>query len=315
MFLVSNIKRKINNMLPDHIIYLYDIIKLLPKFCNAKWNDRKINYPEISFYSDTETVSKIINNRMSMSRFGDGEIRWMMGIHLDSFQDCSERFSNDLKKAFQSKNPNLLIGIPFALVDSSKCNLYSRLHWATIKTGFYKNLLSIADLNKKYCNASITRPYIDYRDYKYSTECFNNLKRIWNNRDIVFVEGEKTKLGMGNDLFDNAKSIKRIICPAKNAYERKEDIKKSINKHVSKGTMIIGALGPTASILASEMTDLGYQFIDIGHVDIEYIWYKKHAFIREEIEGKFVNESRQRNCTNIYDNDPIYVKSIVDKII
>ena len=120
---------------------------------------------------------------------------------------------------------------------------------------------------------------------------------------------------MGNDLFDNAKSIKRIICPAKNAYERKEDIKKSINKHVSKDTMIIGALGPTASILASEMTDLGYQFIDIGHDDIEYILYKKHAFIREEIEGKFVNESRQRNCTNIYDNDPTYVKSIVDKII
>ena len=32
------------------------------------------------------------------------------------------------------------------------------------------------DFNRVYSNASITRPYIDYHDYEYSTRAFRNLK-------------------------------------------------------------------------------------------------------------------------------------------
>lgn len=60
---------------------------------------------------------------------------------------------------------------------------------------------------------------------------------------------------MGNDLFDNATSIKRIICPAENAYSKLEAIKSSIRLNVEKDTLILGALGPTASILASQLCD------------------------------------------------------------
>lgn len=312
---MSELKRKIKNLLPDRVVYSYDTVKLIPKYIKAVYETRKEDYPNIRFYSDEETVDMIVNERKSMSRFGDGEIRWIMGVNLNSFQDYSDNFAADLKKAFQSDNPNLLIGIPYGLVDSSKCNLYSKLHWKTIKSGFFSNLLKIADLNRTYCNASITRPYIDYRDYQFSTDNFNNLKRIWDKRDIVFVEGEKTKLGMGNDLFGNAKSIKRIICPAQNAYEKKEEIKNSILNNVSRETMILGALGPTASILAAEMTDLGYQFIDIGHVDVEYIWYKRHSILREPIEGKFVNESGTKKCSDFYDNNEEYLNSIIDRVL
>ena len=45
----------------------------------------------------------------------------------------------------------------------------------------------------------------------FSEATFKLLKRIWDGKDIVIVEGEKTKLGMGNDLLSNAKSIRRII--------------------------------------------------------------------------------------------------------
>lgn len=309
------LKKKIKSLLPDRMVYLYYTLRKFPKYIKAIWDDRLNKYPEINFFDDKTTVDKIINERMSLSRFGDGEFLWMTGEHLNSYQDYSENFSYDLKKSFQSKNKNLLIGIPYGIVNSKECNLHAKMHWKIIKANCYKRILEFADLNKTYCNASITRPYIDYCNYELSTNKFNNLKRIWENRDIVFIEGEKTKLGIGNDLFDNAKSIKRIICPAENAYEKKDNIKDVIVKNIPKNVMILAALGPTASILAVEMTDLGYQFIDIGHVDVEYIWYQRHAILREAIDGKYVNESGSKVCSNLYDDDHKYLSSIIYKVL
>lgn len=309
------LKSKIKSYIPDYVLYLLNIIRLIPKYIRSIVKCNKYSFNNISFHSDIETVDLIINERKSLSRYGDGEFMWMTGEKLDSYQDYSEEFSTDLKKAFQSKNDQLLIGIPLGLFDSSKCNLYAKMHWSIIKSDFYTRLVQFVDFNKTYCNASITRPYIDYRDYKYSTNCFNNLKRIWNSKDIVFVEGEKTKLGVGNDLFDNAKSIKRIICPATNAYSQLEKIEDAIKNNVDKSELIICALGPTASILAAHMTDLGYQVVDIGHIDIEYSWYLNRSILRDEVPGKYVNESGKKYCSCIYDNDCDYIKSIICKVL
>ena len=92
---------------------------------------------------------------------------------------------------------------------------------------------------------------------------------------------EWEKYEMGNDLLSNAKSIRRIICPAENAYNVLDKIKNSIHKNIEKDTLIVSALGPTASILAAQLCDEGYQFVDIGHVDVEYMWFLNHAISRE----------------------------------
>ncbi|MGU8778423.1 GT-D fold domain-containing glycosyltransferase [Clostridium perfringens] len=310
-----SIKRRIKELLPHNIIYIYSIVRLFPKYVSAIWKSRNESYPLINFYTDEQTVDLIIHERKSLSRFGDGEFLWMNGEFLDSFQTYSDKFSKDLIHAFQSKDSNLLIGIPYGIVNSTKCNIHAKMHWKIMKSDFYKRIVKFSDLDCTYVNASITRPYIDYTDYEFSKKNFENLKRIWDKKDIVFVEGEKTKLGMGNDLFDNAKSIKRIICPSINAYESKDKIKRSILNNVSIDTMIIAALGPTASILASEMTEIGYQFIDIGHVDIEYMWFLRRTKIRESIDGKYVNESGKRSCSDLYDNDIKYRNSVIDIVL
>ena len=41
------------------------------------------------------------------------------------------------------------------------------------------------------------------------------LKKLWDKKDIIIIEGEHTRFGIGNNLLDNAKSFKRIICPSK----------------------------------------------------------------------------------------------------
>lgn len=48
--------------------------------------------------------------------------------------------------------------------------------------------------------------------------------------------------------------------------------------------------GPTATVLAYDLAKLGYQAIDLGHLDVEYEWYLRNERWLK-IEGKYVNEA------------------------
>lgn len=133
-------------------------------------------------------------------------------------------------------------------------------------------------------------------------------------RNIIIVEGVYSRLGVDNDLFDNALSIRRIICPAKNAYESYFKIFNSIINNHKENDLILLSLGPTATILAYEIGNIGIQCIDIGHVDIEYEWFLKKAKIKVPVQGKFVNEARTyKPIADIIDEN--YKKQIIDIIL
>jgi glycosyltransferase family protein len=136
---------------------------------------------------------------------------------------------------------------------------------------------SLIDLNRKYYSSFITRFYIDFKDKSKVPAYIKKLKLIWDKKDILIIEGEKSRLGVGNDLFNNAKSIKRILCPAVNAFNQ--------------SILILLAIGPTSTILAYDLYKLGYQAIDVGHIDIEYEWFLRKAKKRTQIYNKFVNEA------------------------
>ena len=307
-------KRVVKQYTPDRIIRWYRESKMFPEYVRAIVKDKGTVYPKLNFYSDIETVDLIVNENKSLSRFGDGEIKWMCHQKLESFQTYSEELAEGLRRAYFSDNSNLLIGIPYGIIDSRKCSWGARMHWRSIRREFFEAIQDLGKLDRTFCNASITRPYIDYNDREYSEECFKNLRRIWEGRNIVFVEGNKTKLGMGNDLFSNAKTIKRILCPAENAFEKIDSIKQSVRKNVEKSSLILAALGPTATILAADLCEEGYQIVDVGHVDVEYIWFIRHDLLRNPIDGKYVNESGQKFQSNLYENDKEYVDLIIDRI-
>lgn len=310
---MESLKKIIKKIVPPWIWDVYETVKLIPRFLCAEKQERKNSMIPVSFYTDQKTVDLILNHRMSLSRFGDGEFRWMLEKTERSFQQCSAQLAEELTKTFQNNNPNLLIGIPVGLFESAGCKPYVKLWWKIVKWEIFSKIIPYVDYSKTYCNASITRPYIDYMDREWSRKSFENIRRIWDGRDCIFVEGEKTKLGVGNDLFDNARSIGRILCPAENAFEKIDEIKTAIREYAHRDSLILGALGPTASILAAHMCAEGYQFVDIGHIDIEYIWFLKKAKRREPIPGKYVNEC---GCQLLSDDheDAVYRSSIL-KII
>ena len=73
------------------------------------------------------------------------------------------------------------------------------------------------------------------------------------------------------------------------------------------------ALGPTATVMAYDLAKLGYQAIDIGHVDIEYEWFLMKAIHKVPIQNKYVNEAGAGigvgSC-----NNQTYLNQIIFKI-
>lgn len=311
----ENWKKRLKAHLPDRAVYLYLLARQLPGFAAACIRDRNREVPKLRFYDDQETVDMLISERKSLSRFGDGEIRWMFGVDLPSFQSYSPKLAEELTRVFQSRDKNLLIGIPRGVVDARECNLYAKMHWRTIRGEFYSRILLLTDRKRIYCNASITRPYMDYHDRQASARRFENLRRLWQGRDIVIVEGERSKLGVGNDLFSNAASLRRILCPATNAYEKIDAIETAIRTHADKDVLLLAALGPTATVLAARMCAAGYQMVDIGHIDVEYIWFLRGDLLRKPIAGKHVLESGVTDDAGKSEEDPQYLASILCRVV
>ena len=164
-----------------------------------------------------------------------------------------------------------------------------------------------------YGDTQMTRPYIDRKDgKKWAGKVFPKLKSLWDGENLLIVEGAESRLGVGNDLFANAKSIRRVICPSKEAFDRYDDIYNAV-LDLAKDSLVLIALGPTATVLAADLSKKDIWAIDIGHVDIEYEWFLRNAKEKIKIEGKHVNEAKGGRIVSEC-NDEKYLSEIICKI-
>jgi hypothetical protein len=115
---------------------------------------------------------------------------------------------------------------------------------------------------------------------------------------------------MFNDLLDGAKSISRILCPARSAFDKYDEILSAFND-ISRNRIVLIALGPTATVLAYDLCKKGYQAVDFGHISEEY-----ECFLRKEtpLELKSMgHNSKMRHASD--PDDPEYKKQIIRKIV
>lgn len=237
------------------------------------------------------TIDKIIQSHCSISRFGDGEILLLSDKNKSiGFQEANSMLSQKLKEVILSNDPTHLVCLSDTFEDLHRYNRKAKRFWRTHFFLYQWVWEKYIDKDKLYYNTFVTRPYMDFADKTKSKDWFTNMKEIWKNRDVVFIEGEKSRLGVGNDFFDHAKSIKRILCPPQNAFNRYDDIIKEAVKQ-NRDVLFLIALGPTATALAYDLHKAGYQAIDAGHVDIEYEWWRMKAKRKVKIPQKYVNEA------------------------
>lgn len=185
-----------------------------------------------------------------------------------------------------------MIGIPrvFGKHDLDFRTSRSKQWWSTYLINYRRQWYKHLNFKNIYGSGFFTRNYIAVEDKSNSKEYFDNVKKIWNNREVILIEGKYSRLGVGNDLFDNVKSLKRILCPNENAFDKYCEILNEAKKQ-DKTKLILIALGPTATILAYDLHKLGYQTVDIGHIDIEYEWFLQGAKEKSKINNKYSYET------------------------
>lgn len=268
-------KQKIKDILAAIVYFLYE---------------KGILHNRIKVHTIDETIDVLLNTEKSMVRFGDGEIVMIKGGDL-MLQKASPEIAEGLAGILAYPHDDLIVTIPGIFETLSDHRRESRQFWRD-------HLLFCRKTYEKYCNPDriyystfVSRCYYYAADRSGCSAQFAKIRKIWENRDIVVVEGERTHNGVGNDLLDTARSIERIICPPSNAYEAIPAILDACMVY-GKDRLFLLSVGVAAKFLAVELFGQGYRVLDIGNLDMEYEWFvrrspgkmklKKHDFVSEE---------------------------------
>lgn len=270
-------------------------------------------FPLPKLKSIEETLDKIISDKSSISRFGDGEFLYIIDKLNLPFQKYDSRLAEKMKNILVSHKSNMLVGLPIGYYSLENLKKESRLTWRSQISWIYPRLRKYLDLKKVYYNASMTRVYSGFEDKTKSKIYFEKLMKIWEGRDVLLVEGEKSRLGVGNNFFENANNIERILAPMHHSFDQYDNLYNEVLKH-DKTKLVLLALGPTATALSYDLAMAGFQAVDIGNADIEYEWYLMGASSKVKIAGKYTSEAVSgRNVDDV--NDEVYNSQIIAKFL
>lgn len=217
-------------------------------------------FPTVLSYE--ETLKKIIFEKKSVSRFGDGEL----GILLDrgiGFQKNNNILKKRLEEIIQSEDEKILVCLfnlkndrlnKENLKEKSISNYFQEYFWSKN----YSKLKKYFIKGKKYGNANMTRVGVFH---KLKLE---EIKKIWKDKEVVFVYSKEGRFIIDERLFGNLRSYEEIFIPPINAFDEYEEILEECKTKEKEKLFLISA-GPTATVLAYDLSLLGYQAIDIGH--------------------------------------------------
>lgn len=298
--------------------FIYRLIYTPYYRANFKFDRDREN---LHILNSVDTILYILNTNCSVSRFGDGEFQMITHMiengtkadfYVDSFQHYDVRLASRLLDVYKSNLSNHLVCIPYAFKDSSGYKGSMRFFWER-EFLWRKKILIGNNAIKLMGDTNFTRFYTGRCDIKNYAKYIGLLKKIWDGRKILIAEGEQSRLGVGNDLFDNAAEVHRLLCPSTNAFDKYDQILTEL-KTSSRDVLILLALGHTATILAYDLSKCGYQAIDIGHVDIEYEWMRMNAKRKVTVPNKYVNEVTEGRINTELD-DTSYQSQIIGRIL
>lgn len=257
-------------------------------------------------------VRRIVEEGCSMIRFGDGEFEIMAGNERPIFQKYDEMLARRLREIIRTDDDNILIGIANnygcldqyteETADGIRDYMTERVrhfHWSVLKE------------NKVYYDAYMFKCYMPFRDKEGTLQRIGLIKRIWEGRRVLVIEGDKTRTGVGNGLFDNAEQVRRILGPTQNAFACLEEIRREVWK-TPRDWLVVCVLGPAGKVLAYDLIQEGYQVVDIGQVDMDYEWYLAGKGKRVPIPGKYVSQLPPTDVADV--QDAVYERQILARI-
>lgn len=260
----------------------------------------KLCYPRVA--NAENSLNILLTQKKSLCRIGDGEFDCIFRKKI-GYQNADALLAKRLAEILRSTDPDIMVGIPDRFGDLSAFSQRSIVFWRGYLGKRRQAIYQLLDMDKQYYDTNMTRPYFEYEDKSAVPEYFKRFTTLWDQKNVLVVEGAQTKFGIGNDLLGNAASVRRIAAPPKNAWAKYDQIL-ALAAEKAGDALVLAALGPTATVLCYDLAKKGIQAIDIGHLDIEYEWCRSAAKEKHAIPGKYTNEaSKNKAGTSILETE------------
>lgn len=206
-----------------------------------------ISYPHVR--TEWETL-QAAHDGISLSRFGDGELKICLGRDAKSQQHHPE-LSAALCRILLEPGGPCLPCIPRPIKGGPKAGF-----WQPYLAR--KEILRLYRAQTLYGSAFVTRPdsapEIDAPAY------WARLRALWEGRDVVLVRGSEKSLT--KDRLPGARSVVEIVGPVQHAWAARKDLRARLR---GERRRVILCLGATASVLAWELAQEGGHALDLGH--------------------------------------------------
>lgn len=265
----------------------------------------------IHVHTVDETLDELITSNKSLVRFGDGEILLASGKGI-TLQQPNSKLTEDLRRILSYKYDDLMVTLPEIFDDLSMYRQESQCFWKDHLLFFRKTYKEYCNDTRTYYNTSMSRFFVTYnREYqnKNCSRYAKKLTQIWQNKDVIIVEGVNTQNGLTNSMLNTAGSIGRIICPPKNAYESLDKIYSECCKQ-PKDRLFLISLGAAAKPLTEKLFLAGYRVIDIGNTNVEYTWYETKAADKVDIH-LLTDDEEDKESQKRYEK---YISEIICRI-
>ena len=271
--------------------------------------------------SVSKTLKDVYRYGKSMLRIGDGEILWMSGTPLTSFEHNSPLLQNALLKAVSIKDSRIIVCInPKVLARRLRLAPQTvKEYYKSFIAHYWRQIIKVIPKARTYGDACLTRFYIENQTLpiKKITKHFEAIKRIWQGKRLLIVEGEHTRFGVGNDLVSSARIVSRILCPDEYCFSIIGKIRGAIVNRMDNYDVCVLVLGPTATVLVGDLVGLypTKQFVDMGYADSDYMFFVHHQIEPCAISHKNVaGINRDDPPSIIFDfNKKLYEGEIVER--
>ena len=254
--------KKVKQMIADTVYEMYEV-------------PRKTKGPKIHVLSVDDTIKAVSNPKMSMIRFGDGEIQMIRGKAL-AFQKSNQELAEGQREALRAHDENLIITIPDIFNGLDQYEKPSQEFWKDhllfCRKIYYENCDPKTAYGKHFRVQMLfhTAGSVEKRHMV----CVDAVDL--EGKKVTVVEGAGSHTGVTNDLLDSAAEVERILCPPSQAFASYQEILNACEK-IDPERLVLLSIGPSAKPLGLALFRKGYRILDIGNLDTEYEWYRAGA--------------------------------------
>lgn len=221
-------------------------------------------YPHV--VDEYGTLKKILEHRLSIARYGDGEIKLCFGRSAIS-QPAGAAIGRRLREILIDDNPSLLIGIPRVVRREED--------WPRREKALFWNRYAVPKItklysrHKQYYSSFITRP--DSGTGLYSRRYWDLMRGVWHDRPVTIIKGKGTGINKNPHLFSGAAggAPRVVLGPKYDAFAVYDRLLERAMAEEPERLLVL-SLGPTATVLAADLAARGRQALDLGHLGMFY---------------------------------------------